>query len=637
MSKKRGSLSIKLSLDILLMAAPVFVLVLGALSIHARYIIRQEAMDRTNSVLNTTLQRVRNYMSAVETATNANTWLVMENFQPDSLLAISRRIVRLNRHINGCSITAEPDMFPRHGRYFSAYTIREGDSVITAREAEYDYYNKVWYKTPRQLGEACWVDPFDDYNEGTLCTTELIASYCKPLCLEGDHIVGVISTDLSFSRLTKTINDTEQPYPNAYFFLVGSDGRYLMHPDTTRLFKKTIFTDADLNNQTDMIALGYEMIAGKQGSMKVTIDGKLFHVCFCPVPSTSWSLALACPDSDVLKSYHQLAYIIIALIIIGLLVILLLCRWLVSRAIRPLDSLLSMSQYIADGHYDETIPRVDRKDVIGLLQNSFATMQQSLREYVGSIREATEETRERNEELARATQLAEKAVRQKTTFIQNMSHQIRTPLNIITGFAQVLCDSIRNQGQLPEEDLTGIVDMMEYNATHLNRMVLMLYDSSDTGISKELQTHRDDLISCNKLAQECIDYTWIQFPDLPIRLETELADDFRIRTNHLYLMRTLRELLYNSAKYSDGQHLSIRILRTESTVRFIVEDVGPGLGNVSQDVIFKPFTKADDLSEGLGLGLPLAKQHAIGLGGDLTYDPSYQEGCRFIVEVPISD
>jgi hypothetical protein len=144
-------------------------------------------MEHANSVLNTKLQRVRNFMSTVETATNTCAWLAEESFKPDSLLSISRRIVMLNSHVSGCSITAEPDMFPQLGRYFSAYTVREGDSIISAREAEYDYYEKVWYRIPRQLGKSCWIDPFDDYNEGTLSNSEMIASYCKPLYQEQDH------------------------------------------------------------------------------------------------------------------------------------------------------------------------------------------------------------------------------------------------------------------------------------------------------------------------------------------------------------------------------------------------------------------------------------------------------------------
>ena len=52
--------------------------------------------------------------------------------------------------------------------------------------------------------------------------------------------------------------------------------------------------------------------------------------------------------------------------------------------------------------------------------------------------------------------------------------------------------------------------------------------------------------------------------------------------------------------------------------------------------MFKFFTKVDDLSEGLGLGLPLAKRHAINLGGDLTLDDNYHDGCRFIIELPLN-
>ena len=51
---------------------------------------------------------------------------------------------------------------------------------------------------------------------------------------------------------------------------------------------------------------------------------------------------------------------------------------------------------------------------------------------------------------------------------------------------------------------------------------------------------------------------------------------------------------------------------------------------------FKFFAKVDDLSEGLGLGLPLTKRHAQNLGGDLTLDDNYHDGCRFIIELPLN-
>ena len=628
MNRLQSHLSTKLGLGVVLMAVPIFILALGLLFVQSRSFIRHEAMERANSVLNTTMQRVRNYMAAVETATNANLWSIEENFNPDSLLSISRRVVMFNRHVNGCSITAEPDMFPQCGRYFSAYTIRENDTIITAREAAYNYYEKLWYKKPRQLGEACWVDPFDDYNEGTLSATELIASYCKPLYQKGE-MVGVISTDLSFLRLAETVNTTEPPYPGAYFVLIGGDGQFFIHPDSTRLFKSTIFTDADPHNQSDLIALGHEMIAGKQGHMQVKLNGKLCYVSYQPVTGTAWSLALVCLDSEILKTYHQLTYLICILIFIGLLLILGLCRHVINRSVKPLSNLLEVSRKISKGHYEEMIPRTDREDEIGQLQNSFATMQQSLNDHVASIRMASEETQKRNEELVHAMKLAEESVRQKNLFIQNVSHQIRTPLNIILGFADILRDT-----PILSEDLDKISSLVKYNAMHLNRMVLMLFGSSETGASEELINQRNDQLSCNELAKECIRYTQDYFPGQAIRFETELSDDYCIQSSHFFLMRIICELLYNATKYSDGKHILLRVSQTETAVRFIVEDVGPGLPEESLDLFFKPFMKVDDLSEGLGLGLPLAKRHAHSLGGDLLFDTSYHEGCRIILEMP---
>ncbi len=618
------NLSSKLTLSILLMAIPIFLLSIGLLFQQSRKAIYQEATETANSALNTSIQRVRNYMMTVETATNSNQWLVEEHFVPDSLMAISRRIVSLNRHVNGCSITAEPDMFPSYGRFYSAYTIRQGDSVITQREAEYDYYSKPWYRMSAESGKACWIDPFDDYTEGSLSNPEIIASYCKPLQRNG-RLVGVISTDLSLFSLGEIINSVEPPYPGAYFVLMGSDGRNFIHPDTTQLFSINAYSHGVTDNK---------------GSKRMIINGKHCYVSYRPVTGSSWILALVCPDSEILKDYHQLAYLITVLIILGLLVILWLCRRAVNHAISPLRKLLTFCQKISGGEYDLVIPFTTREDAIGQLQNSFATMQQSLDEHMGSIRRTVDETKQRNEELARATQLAEEAVRQKTAFIQDVSHQIRTPLNIIIGFAQVLRDSLAsrsnaaNRDTLAKDEIASITNMMKHNSTLLNRMVNMLFDSSDTGLSEELKSQRNEAVSPNLIAKESLSHTSLHFPNQVIRFETDLPDDFRFYTNHTYLLRTLRELLYNAAKYSDGQHILLRISQTPSTVLFTVEDVGKGLPKESQDLIFKPFAKADSLSEGLGLGLPLSKRHAMNLGGDLIFDASYQEGCRFIIELP---
>ena len=160
----RQSLSMKLGLSILLLTVIIFVVSLGALFLQSRYLVKHMALQKASSVLNTTVQRVVSNLSTVETATDACDWLVADRMQPDSLLVLSRRIVTLNANVNGCSITTEPNMFPQYGRYFSAYTVRQTDTIVTVREGEYEYFDKVWYRTPRDSGKPCWVDPFDDFS-----------------------------------------------------------------------------------------------------------------------------------------------------------------------------------------------------------------------------------------------------------------------------------------------------------------------------------------------------------------------------------------------------------------------------------------------------------------------------------------
>ena len=442
-----------------------------------------------------------------------------------------------------------------------------------------------------------------------------------------------IFTDLSLTRLSKVITsiDSLLPYPDSYFMMTGEDGRYLLTPDSCQLFTKTIFSDADPKTNADIFALGYEMTNGKKGHMSVTLNGKPCLVSYQPVPGTKWSLALVCPDSSILRSYNRLGYVIGVIIIVGLLLTFLFSVVSVRHAVRPVNKLSIRLQRLASGNYDEQIPRSRYHDVVGRLQNSFSTMQESLSRYVNDIQQMNKEAEIHNEELAKASALATEADRQKSLFIQNVSHQIRTPLNIIMGFAQVLKES---RGMMPEEEAKGIIDMMRHNARMLERMVQMLFDSSARGTTEELYTNKSELVSCNEIAHECIAFIHEMFPDLPIKFITDVPDDFSISTSHLYLRRSICELLYNAAKYSDGQNISIRVTELGSNVRFVVQDTGPGIEEEEVSRLFDFFTKINDLSEGLGLGLALARRHIRNLGGDMFFDLDYLEGCRFVIELP---
>ena len=433
------------------------------------------------------------------------------------------------------------------------------------------------------------------FSVDTTANGDTLFYYSRALRPDGDAVKGIVTAGLPIKRLKTIIKQAEQPFPVCEFLLLENDQ---------------------------------------------TFDTEDAHVFYDELPDTDWTLALICPDSEFEKSYRQLAHIAYFLFIGGLLLILIICYLLTRHTIKPLHKLLAHTKNIVSGKYAEVIPRSNHKDAIGRLQNSVVVMQQSLLEHVDSIRKTGEETKKHNEELARAQMLAEEGVQKKAIFIQNVSHQMRTPLNIIMGFADVLGESLAaqqdsaSQSLLQDAELADITETMTHNAIHLRRMVQMLYDSSEYGTSQELFSGKSEYVTINNIAQECIEYTRERFPKTTINFESNIPPRAVVKTNHLYLMRTLRELLFNAAKYSDGQHIMLRISETISTIRFTVEDVGPGIPSDTLGMIFKPFGKVDDLSEGLGLGLPLAKRHALSLGGDLLYDADYHDGCRFILEVP---
>ena len=549
-NKIRRSIATKLSLGIVLMAIPVFVICVGLLFVQSLYNLKRETDERAASTLKTMELRKASFMSTVETATNSSDWLIKEFMQPDLLLELTRRVVMLNANVDGCSITLEPDVLPQAGRYFSAYSVRKGDSVVTVREGSYDYYEKIWYSTPKKMGRACWVGPYDDYNEGTLSAGEHITSYCKPLYDDNGKLLGVIATDLSAQRLAETV-DEERAYAES----------------------------------------------------KVN-----------------------------LSRYYRQAGLIIVLILLGLLLILFFTRQIVGFAIRPVRELLVQTQRMAEGDYSQQIAYSKKGNVVSRLQNSFARMQSSLNQHISEIQQVNEETAKRNDELAHAKKLVEKAIHQKTAFVQDISHQIRTPLNIVMGFSQVLRDC---GDEMPPEEVKQLTGLMNRNVKLLHRMVLMLLDSSDVGLSEEMKSLKEEHILVNKMARDCISNVYAQYPDSSIAFATSISDQFSLHTSKLYLVRSLLELLYNAAKYSDGKHIILRVAKIGKMLRFVVEDKGPGINKAYMNQMFVPFTKVNNLSEGLGLGLPLVKRHAENLGGDLIIDTSYIEGCRIILELPI--
>ena len=622
-------LSIRLGLLTVLIISVVFSLLFDFLFYRCKYYVRQAAIEKAVQLLDNTAERINGIMDETEVVTNYMAMYTPRHLHPDSLLAITHRTVADHSFLTGFAISMEPYFFPEMGRYFSAYSLRENDTISTVREGPFEYFEKIWYKSSHLRGAPCWVDAYDDYNEGTQSSKDILTSYCCPMRDENGKFIGSITASLTLKWLSEAVTQIK-PFPNSSAIMIGRTGTYLVHPDTAKLFRETIFSDADPRVRRDITSLGKAMIAGHSGMMLTIVDGKDSYIFYRPLERTGWSIAIVCPASDVFRRYNQLLYAVWIMIGFGLLMLLLICYQTVRKAMQPLKQLSHQAQHIANGNFEEPLSESQRSDSVGRLTNSFILMQHSLASSVSDIRQVNAELEQRYEELARAYQLKMEANEQKTAFIRNMFHQIRTPLNIISGFTQVLSSSI---GELSEEEIADITSRMMSSAKSINHISKILTASAGhNNLTGETTT-----FSCNALCREAAASVKLNVPDkVEIKVESNVPDTFTIHTNREALLSILDELLDNANKFTLEGCITINCSLENADIIISVSNTGAKIPVEARDHIFIPFTKLDFFTEGIGLGLTLSRHIAHQLGGDITYDDTYDNGTRFIVKIPIN-
>lgn len=627
-------LSLKLSLGILMFLVVVVTVSLGILFTYSRQLVKAQALERAELELENTTQHVNELMNEVEVATRTAVWhLGVSRLTPDSLLNYVRLVAVENPDFDGCSVALEPNFFPQR-RHFSVYAYNRKDTTVAKIEPPYEYFVKLWYKKAAKLRQPCWVEAYLEDVNGveTENYSDMVVSYCVPMFDKKQQLVGVIATDLSMPWLSGVISKYK-PYINSYSIMLGPDGQYFVHPDSTKLVTRTIFSDADSVNQQDMIALGHEMVAGHKGMMKVKVDGEPCIALYQSLTKAPWSIALICRERDLFAGYNKLLYILIPVLTFGLLLILVFCLNVISIMVGPLNELTQKLSYITSGHYNEPIEFSSRKDVIGRLQNNFAEMQQALSSHINNLNKTNAQTEQLNHELEKASVEAQKADEKKNEFVQDLTHQIRTPLNIINGFTQVLRD---DYASIPKEEIDDITETMQTNAVHISRMVSMLVVASNVG--KDVKVIRRERVNLKELIDH-VAMVYATRPPHTVELTTEIgvSNAHTVKTNRDYLTKALDELLFNAKKFTTEGHVKLSIGTDGLKVLFVVEDTGPGISEEMRANLFSNFEKGDIFSEGLGLGLSVCRQLVRLIGGELKLDKSYTDGSRFIIVIPDED
>ena len=234
--------------------------------------------------------------------------------------------------------------------------------------------------------------------------------------------------------------------------------------------------------------------------------------------------------------------------------------------------------------------------------------------------------------MRKARNLADQANRMKTAFIQNMSHEVRTPLNAITGFSQLLCAP---DGYLTEEEKAEYLQNVKNNSLLLTMMM-----NDMKGIA-EMQSGQYIIhkvpTDLREMARQAI--MAVEFrvpPGVKLIRRCGFHKNARYVTDGLRVQQILINFLTNACKHTEKGEIVIGSSLDENPgqVTFYVADTGPGVPKGMEESIFERFVKLDDFKQGTGLGLTICRMLAESLGGKVWLDTRYTGGARFVLTIP---
>jgi len=274
--------------------------------------------------------------------------------------------------------------------------------------------------------------------------------------------------------------------------------------------------------------------------------------------------------------------------------------WYLSRRITaPVLALSAAADEVAEGRYDVELATVPGGGEIGHLAERFRQM---------AVRLGESEARERN-------------------FLMSVSHELRTPLTAIRGHVAALREGVVTDPELAEASLEIVAE----EAERLGRLVGDVLDLA------KLDAHRFTVLTEEVDMGRLCDRAYSTFADEARRRGIEYTrqadEEPVITTDGDRVLQIISNLLSNAFRWTpDGGRIDLALASDNGTVTVDVADTGPGIGADERERIFRPFWSLD--GRGTGLGLPIAKELALALGGRIDLDTEPGRGSRFRLVLP---
>lgn len=306
-----------------------------------------------------------------------------------------------------------------------------------------------------------------------------------------------------------------------------------------------------------------------------------------------------------LRLYHELFRIrrvtgVVFLIsaLVGTILILIAVR----SVVKPIKRLSSASKEVAKGNFDISV-EITSGDELGQLTSDFNLMTKELK----------------NIEVLRKD------------FVSNVSHEFKTPITSIKGFAKLI-----NGGNLPEQQLKEYSDIIVSESERLSLLSsnLLKLSELDSKVIREQST----TFSLDEQIRKTVLLLEVQWTKKNIDFDINL-EEISVRADEALLQEVWLNLIQNAIKFSyPNGKIAINLVKEQNKAVFMITDQGIGIAESEKPRIFERFYKGDKSrqGEGNGLGLVIVKRIVELSNGTIHFESLSGEGSTFIVELPLS-
>jgi signal transduction histidine kinase len=225
---------------------------------------------------------------------------------------------------------------------------------------------------------------------------------------------------------------------------------------------------------------------------------------------------------------------------------------------------------------------------------------------------------------------------QKTTFVSNVSHELKTPLTTIRMYAELLSEERIKAADKRRHYL----DVIVAESRRLTRLVNNVLDFSR--LEQGRKTYRSDALDLADLLRELVEAQGLRVQEAGMVLTTDIPDEpVHVTTDRDAVEQVILNLVDNAIKYAtEGGELTLTLERHRDRAELRVMDRGSGIPAAHRSSIFEKFHRVDDSltarQQGCGLGLSIARRMMKDLGGDVVYGPRAGGGSTFVVTIPIT-